>query len=246
MSALRILIVDDEAPARERLRALLAEAGDAQVVGEAADGEQALRQVDECDPDIVLLDVRMPGMDGIEAARRIAETPAPPAVIFTTAFDEYALRAFDAQAVAYLLKPIRREKLAAALAQAGRLTRPQLAQAAAVARFAPQRTHIAVRVRETTKLIPTAEVRCFVADQKYVTVRHAAGEDIIEESLKSLEEDLGAGFVRIHRSVLVNVAHMTAIERDDAGQCYVRLRNSDERLAVSRRMAGELRERFRI
>lgn len=246
MSALRILIVDDEAPARERLRALLAEAGDAQVVGEAADGEEALRQVDECDPDIVLLDVRMPGMDGIEAARRIAETPAPPAVIFTTAFDEYALRAFDAQAVAYLLKPIRREKLAAALAQAGRLTRPQLAQAAAVARFAPQRTHIAVRVRETTKLIPTAEVRCFVADQKYVTVRHVAGEDLIEESLKSLEEDLGAGFVRIHRSVLVNVAHMAAIERDDAGQYYVRLRDSDERLAVSRRMAGELRERFRI
>ena len=246
MSALRILIADDEAPARERLRSLLAEIGDAQVVGEAADGEEALRKLDDCDPDLVLLDVRMPGLDGIEAARRIGENPAPPAVIFTTAFDEYALKAFDAQAIAYLLKPIRREKLAAAIAQAGRLTRPQLAQAAAVARFAPQRTHIAVRQRDTTRLIPTADVRCFIADQKYVTVRHAGGEDLIEESLKSLEEDLGSGFVRIHRSALVNVAHLAAIERDADGQYYVRLRDHDERLAVSRRMASELRERFRI
>ena len=246
MSTLRVMIVDDEAPARERLRALLAEIGDAQVVGEAADGEEALRRLDDCDPDLVLLDVRMPGLDGIEAARRIAENPAPPAVIFTTAFDEYALKAFDAQAIAYLLKPIRREKLAAAIAQAGRLTRPQLAQAAAVARFAPQRTHIAVKVRDTTRLIPTAEIRCFVADQKYVTVRHAGGEDLIEESLKSLEEEFGSGFVRIHRSALVNVAHLAAIERDADGQYYVRLRDRDERLAVSRRMASELRERFRI
>lgn len=246
MSTLRVLIADDEAPARERLRSLLAESGDAQVVGEAANGEEALRLVDECDPDIVLLDVRMPGLDGIETARRIAENPAPPAVIFTTAFDEYALKAFDAQAVAYLLKPIRREKLAAAIAQAGRLTRPQLAQAAAVARFAPQRTHIAVKLRDNTRLVPTASIRCFVADQKYVTVRHADGEDLIEESLKSLEEDLGAGFVRIHRNALVNVAHMAAIERDGEGQYYVRLRDRDERLAVSRRMASDLRERFRI
>ncbi len=246
MSTLRVLIADDEAPARERLRSLLAESGDAQVVGEAANGEEALRLVDECDPDIVLLDVRMPGLDGIETARRIAENPAPPAVIFTTAFDEYALKAFDAQAVAYLLKPIRRERLAAALAQAGRLTRPQLAQAAAVARFAPQRTHIAIKVRDATRLVPTADVRCFVADQKYVTVRHAEGEDLIEESLKSLEENLGTGFVRIHRNALVNVAHMASIERDAEGQYYVCLRDRDERLAVSRRMASDLRERFRI
>ena len=246
MSALRVLIVDDEAPARERLRALLAETGDALVVGEAANGEEALQHVEACDPDIVLLDVRMPGLDGIETARRIADIPAPPAVIFTTAFDEYALRAFDAQAVAYLLKPIRREELAAALAQAGRLNRPQLAQAAAVARFAPQRTHIAVRIRDSTRLVPTATIRCFVADQKYVTLRHDAGEDIIEESLKSLEEELGTSFVRIHRSALVSIAHLEAIERDEDGQYYVKLRERDERLAVSRRMASDLRERFRI
>ena len=115
-----------------------------------------------------------------------------------------------------------------------------------MARFAPQRTHIAVKVRDTTRLIPLAEVRCFIADQKYVTVRHEAGEDLIEESLKSLEEDLGTSFVRIHRSALVNIAYLAAIERDAAGQYCVRLRERDERLVVSRRMASELRERFRI
>lgn len=246
MSALRVLIADDEAPARERLRALLAESGDAQVVGEAANGEEALRLVDECDPDIVLLDVRMPGLDGIETARRIAENPAPPAVIFTTAFDEYALKAFDAQAVAYLLKPIRREKLAAAIAQAGRLTRPQLAQAALAARYIERRTHIAVRHRDGTRLVPVENVLFFQADQKYTTVRHEAGEELIEDSLKSLEDEFGSALVRIHRNTLVNVARLTAIERDPDGQCFVRLRGCDARLAVSRRMASELRDRFRI
>ncbi len=116
--SLRVLVVDDEAPARERLGALLAEIPDTVSVGAAANGAEALEMIDELAPDIVLLDVRMPGIDGIEVARRLANAPEPPAVIFTTAYDEYALAAFDAQAVAYLLKPIRREKLAAALAQA--------------------------------------------------------------------------------------------------------------------------------
>ncbi|MFO1425758.1 MAG: LytTR family DNA-binding domain-containing protein [Steroidobacteraceae bacterium] len=243
---MRVLIVDDEAPARERLRALLAEVPDAEVVGEAGNGEQALGQIDSLDPDIVLLDVRMPGIDGIEVARRLAEAPAPPAVIFTTAFDEYALAAFDAQAVSYLLKPIRREKLAAAIAQAGRLTRPQLAQAAAAARFAERRTHIPVKQREGTRLVPIEQVRCFIADQKYVTVRHEGGEDLIEESLRSLEDELGSGFVRIHRSALVNVQHLDSIVRDEAGKYFVTLRGTGERLEVSRRMASDLRARFRL
>ena len=130
--------------------------------------------------------------------------------------------------------------------QLGEGLRPQLAQAAAAARFAERRTHIPVKQREGTRLVPIEQVRCFLADQKYVTVRHEGGEDLIEESLRSLEDELGSGFVRIHRSALVNVAHLAAIERDADGQYYVRLRDRDERLAVSRRMASELRERFRI
>lgn len=241
-----VLIVDDEAPARERLRSLLAELNDAEVIGEAADGTEAVAFVRSAAPDIVLLDVRMPGMDGLEAAKQIAAFPEPPAVIFTTAFDEYAIDAFDAQVSAYLLKPIRREKLAAALAQASRLTRPQMAQAAAVARFAERRTHVSAKLRDTTKLIPVDEVLYFLADQKYTTVRHVHGEDLIEDSLRALEQDLGNTFVRVHRNALVNVAKLEAIQRDGVGQFQVRIRGCDTTLQLSRRMASELRERFRI
>lgn len=248
--SLRIVIVDDEEPARARLRSLLTERADVEVVGEAADAEQALTVTDRLAPDIVLLDIRMPGMDGLEVARLLADSPEPPAVIFTTAFDEYALDAFDAKAVAYLLKPIRREKLEVALAQASRLTRPQLAQAAATARLAERqverRSHIAVRQRETTHLIPVEAIIYFQADRKYTTVRHLGGEHLIEESLRSLEDEFGTAFVRIHRNSLVCVARLQGIDRDADGQCFVRLRDCSERLAVSRRMAGDLRDRFRL
>jgi two-component system response regulator AlgR len=103
-----------------------------------------------------------------------------------------------------------------------------------------------VRTRDGTKLVPVAEIRCFIADQKYTAVRHAQGEDLIEESLRSLEEELGTLFVRVHRNALVSIDWLAAIERDATGQYFVRLRGPDERLAVSRRMASELRERFRI
>ena len=132
--SLRVLIVDDEPPARERLRSMLAEAGEFVCAGEAGNGEQAIDMVDRLTPDIVLLDVRMPGIDGLEVARHLAALPEPPAVIFTTAFDEYALQAFDSEAVAYLLKPIRAEKLRAALAKAERLSRAQLQQVATATR----------------------------------------------------------------------------------------------------------------
>ena len=243
---LRVLIVDDEAPARERLRSLLAEIGDFDIAGEAAHGEQALKLAVDLSPDVVLLDVRMPGMDGIEAARQLNSLVEPPAVIFTTAFDEYAINAFDAQAVGYLLKPIRKEKLAAALAQAGRLTRPQLQRIAAAAEAPPKRTHIAARHREGLRLIPIEEVQFFFAEQKYTTVRHVKGEDLIEDSLRSLEEEFGAAFVRIHRNALVSVRFLEGIERNAEGQYFVKLRGCPAPLQVSRRMAGELRERFRI
>ncbi len=242
----RVLIADDEAPARERLRSLLAEIPEVTFVGEAENGLQALEMADELAPDIVLLDVRMPGLDGLEAARRIQDFPEPPAVIFTTAFDEYAVNAFETQAAGYLLKPVRSEKLRAAILQAGRLTRPQITQAAAVARFAERRTHIAVKTRDGVRLVPVDKVIYFQADQKYTTVRHAEGEDLIEESLRSLEDDLGQLFVRIHRNALVNTGLLLAIERDAQGQHFVTLRDCPQKLAVSRRMAGDLRDRFRI
>jgi two-component system response regulator AlgR len=244
--SLRVLIVDDEPPARERLRSLLLEFGEFDVAGEAGNGEQALALVDKLVPDIVLLDVRMPGIDGLEVARQLATLAEPPAVIFTTAFDEYALQAFDSQAIAYLLKPIRAEKLRSALAKAGRLTRPQLQQVASAAREPVHRSHIGVRGRDGLKLIPVEEVLCFHADQKYTTVKHLKGEDLIEDSLKTLEEEFAASFVRIHRNALVNTRYLERIARDAGGQHFVHLRGLAEPLEVSRRMAGDLKDRFRI
>jgi two-component system, LytTR family, response regulator AlgR len=245
VTKLKVLIVDDEPPARERLRSLLAEVPGVEVVGEAINGQQALTQAHELAPDIVLLDVRMPGMDGIEAARHLNVLEEPPAVIFTTAYDEYAINAFDAHAVGYLLKPIRKEKLAASLAQAGRLTRPQLVRLAATNNEG-RRTHIAARHRDGLRLIRIEDIQFFFAEQKYTTIRHLNGEDLIEDSLRALEEELGPAFVRIHRNALVSVRYLERIERNADGQYFVRLRGCEAPLQVSRRMAGELRERFRL
>ncbi len=244
--SLRAIIVDDEPPARERLRSMLAESGDCEVAGEASNGAEALDLVERLEPDIVLLDVRMPGIDGLEVARHLSLKDEPPAVIFTTAFDEYALEAFDSAAVAYLLKPIRAEKLRAALAKAARLTRPQLQQVANAARETARRSHIGSRGRDGLKLIPVEEVFFFQADQKYTTVKHEHGEDLIEDSLKSLEEEFAATFVRIHRNTLVNTKYLERITRDASGQHFVHLRGSSQPLEVSRRMAGDLKDRFRI
>jgi len=242
---LKVLIVDDEPPARERLRSLLSEIPEVVVVGEAVSGAEALALAHDLSPDIVLLDVRMPGIDGLEAARHLNVLEEPPAVIFTTAYDEYAVEAFEAHAVGYLLKPVRKEQLAAALTRAGRLTRAQLQKLAAAGAEA-RRTHIAARSRDGLKLIPIEEVQYFLADRKYTTVAHVKGEDLIEDSLRLLEGEFGAAFVRIHRNALVAVKHLERIERGADGQYLVRLRGCAAPLAVSRRMAGELKERFRI
>src|SRR6202008_3903093 len=196
-------------------------------------------------PDIVLLDVRMRGMDGLATARPLNTLEEPPAVILTTADDQYAVDALEAHAVGYLLKPVRKEQLAAALTRAGRLTRAQLQKLAAAGGEA-HRTHIAARSREGLKLIPIEEVQYFLADQKYTTVRHLNGEDLIEDSLRLLESEFGGAFVRVHRNALVGARHLERIERNTDGQYFVRLRGCEAPLPVSRRMAGELKERFRI
>ena len=244
--SLRVLIVDDEPPARELLRSMLKEIEGFEVAAEAENGRRALEMYDSLQPDIVLLDVRMPGIDGLEVARQLATLPEPPAVIFITAFDEYAMQAFESEAIAYLLKPIRAEKLRTTLAKAGRLSRPQLQQVATAARENPRRSHIGVRGRDGLKLIPIEEVLCFQADQKYTTVKHRNGEDLIEDSLKTLEEEFDASFVRIHRNALVNTRYLERIARDASGQHFVHLRGLAEALEVSRRMAGDLKDRFRI
>jgi two-component system, LytTR family, response regulator AlgR len=239
----KVLIVDDEALARARLRALLAEDASHEVVAEADSGEACLALVAKRRPDVVLLDIRMPGMDGIETARHLATLAEPPAVIFTTAYDAFAVQAFDAQAVGYLLKPVRGERLAEALRRAARPTRPQLA-ALSGAGGAP-RPRIAAKLGGALRLIPVDTIRYFQAEQKYVTVCHEGGVDLIDESLKELETEFRESFVRIHRNALVALKYLAAVERDSRGTLLARLDGVTETLAVSRRHASEVRRRIR-
>ena len=237
---LKALIVDDEPPARARLGALLRELNQVEIVGEAADAGETLALLERLSPDILYLDVRMPGMSGLELARHLARLPEPPAIVFTTAYGEHAMEAFEAEAVGYLLKPVRKEKLAAATERAQRLSARQLA---AVAEPEP-RTHLSVRSREGIRLLRVEDVICLLAEQKYTTVRHTGGEDLVEDSLRQLESELGARFLRVHRGALVNRDFLEAIERREDGSCVARVRGLPEALPVSRRLAAELKARL--
>lgn len=239
-----VLIVDDEQPARERLQRLVAELPGWAVAATCSNGSDALSLVGKLDPTVVLLDIRMPGMPGIEVARHLGALERPPAIVFTTAYDEYALQAFEAQAVGYLLKPVRRERLEEALKHASRLSSPQLHGLATQEQPLVRREHVAVRVRDELKLIPVKDIRYFRADQKYVTVRHVRGEDLLDESLRALEEEFTRDFVRTHRSLLVGMAHVEALERSGEEGYALRLRGEPEPLPVSRRHVAELRKRL--
>lgn len=237
---MKILIVDDEQLARDRLARMVAELNDCEVAGEAANGRLALEQAQRVMPDVVLLDIRMPGMDGLEAARHLSEFAEPPAVIFCTAYEEHAVQAFDLQAVGYLLKPVRRDKLHDALSKAQRLNRAQLAALNGMEE--QRRTHISARTRRGIELVAVDDVRYFQADQKYVTVRFDGGEVIIDETLRDLEQEFAEGFVRIHRNCLVAAAHIECLERAGPGQSQIRLRGVSEPLDVSRRHLSAVRK----
>lgn len=242
---MNILIVDDEVLARTRLRQLLDELEGCTVCAEAANGEQALVAVNSRQPDLLLLDIRMPGMDGLEVARHLQLMEQPPAIIFTTAYNDHALQAFEAHAVDYLLKPVRRERLAEALAHARRLTKVQAAVLEVTSPVPVMRKRICANVRGSLQLIPVADIRYFLADQKYVTVCSADDKVLIEDSLKSLEEEFGDQFVRIHRNALVARRYLAGLERDAEGRLRVLLQDVQETLEVSRRHLAMLRKLVR-
>lgn len=246
---MRVLIVDDEAPARDRLSRLLVDSDEHEVVGEAGNGEQALEIAGKSAPDVVLLDIRMPGMNGIETAHHFNSFESPPAIIFTTAYDEYAIEAFDARAVGYVLKPIRRERLDRALEQAARLSNITLSEVAKRSGISDRRKHICVRAQGELKLIPIRDVFSFHADQKYVRVHHQNGKDLIDDSLKHLEEEFSDEFVRIHRSALVAVRQIEALQKTADGQTLVTLRDGsqdeDSSLIISRRHIADVRRRIK-
>ena len=242
---MRIVIADDEPLARDRLRALLAEQAGVEVVAEAEDGESALHACADLKPDLVLLDIAMPGIDGLEAARHLAAFEPRPAVVFCTAYDAHALSAFDAAAVDYLVKPVRPERLASALQRARALAAGRQRDSIAGDEPGKRRTHLCARLRGSLRLIPIDDVHYLQAEEKYVVVHHARGEDLIEESLKSLEDEFGERFVRIHRNCLVARHELVELKRGLDGHVHAILRHGDRPLEVSRRCVAQLRDAIR-
>ncbi len=246
---MKVLIVDDEQPARERLRQLVDDGGQHTVVAEAANGEEAIAMAAQHNPDVVLLDIRMPGVDGIETAHHLNAMETPPAVVFTTAYDEYAIEAFDARAIGYVLKPVRRERLERALEHAARITGQMLKQLTDETNLKSRRQHVCTREHGELRLISISDIRYFNADQKYVTVHHSDGESLIDDSLKVLEDEFADEFVRIHRSVLVALDQIDHLEKTADGITQVVLRdgNVDDNdvLTISRRHLADVRRRLK-
>lgn len=246
---LRVLIVDDEAPARNRLRELLQDCAASLplvLVGEAANGSEALERLAQDAVDVVLLDIRMPGMDGIEAARHMQRLPAPPAIVFTTAYDNHAIQAFEVNAMDYLLKPVRAERLCAALHKARALGAGGIQ---ALRGLAPCRTHLSVYERGRVVLVAVEKIVYLRAELKYVTVGTAEREYLVEESLSHLEQEFAGRFVRIHRNSLVARAYVAGFERqvrDESGESnegwVVLLEGCAEKLPVSRRQQHIVKE----
>ncbi len=236
---MRILLVDDEHLARQRLARMVEQMPDYEVVGEAANGMEAVQLVNDTQPDLVLLDIRMPGMDGLETARHFIDFEQPPAVIFCTAYEEHAIEAFNLQAVGYLLKPVRKDDLAQALGKSQRVNKAQLA--ALRDTDERRRSHISARTRRGVELIPVDQVAFFQADQKYVTVRYGDSEVIIDDTLRELEEEFSDLFLRIHRNALVASAHIEALEKTSDGHFQIRMRGVDQLLDVSRRHVASVR-----
>ena len=252
INPLRVLIVDDEAPARRRLHDVLSDSSAAlplTVVGEAANGKEAIALLEVSKPDVLLLDIRMPIMDGIETAEHLLKLEPAPAVIFTTAFDDYAIQAFEVNAIDYLLKPIRAERLIAALQKARAITLARMeALKSAVGKA---RTHISIGDRGRILLVPLADVVFLKAELKYVTVRTLEKEYLLEESLVKLEQEFSECFVRIHRNCLLARAYIEGFERvaheveegEGASSGWVaRIRGMTERLPVSRRQQHLIKE----
>lgn len=241
-SPLKILIADDEAPARNRLRELLVDIENVAVMAEARNGKEALELCAEHNPDLLLLDIRMPKMDGIEAAEHLQKFDPPPAIIFTTAYDSYAMQAFDMHAVDYLLKPIRLERLQSAISKARALLPAQLA---ALKPMQPQRTHFSIIERGRVILVPVADVVYLKAELKYLTVRTREREYLIEDSLVNIEQEFGDYFLRLHRNCLAARGRILGYEKqqhaDGESHWIALLKDVPETIAVSRRQLHVLR-----
>ena len=242
---MRIVVCDDEPLARERLARIVQESGH-QVVAQVTTGAEAIVAVKTQQPDIILLDIRMPEMDGVRCAQALNELEHPPAIIFVTAYDHYAIAALKANAIGYLLKPANKDELLEALNKAKNLNAAQLNEIRKLEdpTARPIREHIAARTHRGVELIKLTDIYYFTADQKYVKVRHKDGIVLIDETLKELEQEFEDRLFRVHRNAIINLSFLDYLETLDAGQYQVRFKGIDETLAVSRRHLPALRDRI--
>jgi two-component system response regulator AlgR len=229
-----ILIVDDEQPARDRLRRLIEPMTDYRVAGEAGSGAEAIERIRELGPDIVLLDISMPGMDGMSLAGTLQEAGAGPSIIFCTAYQDQALRAFEVEAVDYVVKPVRAERLAKALDKASRYLGSE--------DETEQEQYLRSTVGGKVVLTPINRVICLLAEDKYTTVIHERGDTVIDDSLTDLERRFPQLFFRVHRNALVSRRHLRGLERTPEGNAYVLLSGTDRKPEVSRRNVSNLRK----
>ena len=231
----RILIIDDEKPARDRLRRLVDAMTGYEVAGEAINGSDALEKIRELTPDILLLDISMPGMDGMSLAHVLQDTGASPAIIFCTAYQDQALSAFEVEAVDYVVKPVRAERLEKALDKAGRYMGDE-------DEGREQQHFLRSTVGGKVVLTPVARVICLVAEDKYTTVVHENGTTVVDESLTELENCYPSFFFRVHRNALVSRKHLRGLERTSEGSTQVLLSGTERRPEVSRRNVSALRK----
>jgi two-component system, LytTR family, response regulator AlgR len=242
---IRILIVDDEPLARVRMRELLKTNEQVLVVGEAEHGRQAIEFCRTHAVDLLLMDIRMPEMDGLEAAGHLNQLDQAPAIVFCTAYEEHALRAFEAQAVDYLLKPIKRERLMDAI---NRVQKRMLVVEKPKAAILPKlraRSHLSAKMRGELKLIPIDKVLYLQADTKYVEVHTERETFLIEESLVHLEEEFAEVFVRIHRSILVAQSQIAGLSKTNDSEVTISLKSSPAKLEVSRRNLAAVKKLLR-
>ncbi|MEW6764316.1 MAG: LytTR family DNA-binding domain-containing protein [Pseudomonadota bacterium] len=234
---IRVLIADDERLARERLERMLARIGGCEVVASVADADALHAVLEDAAPDVVLLDIDMPGEDGIALGRWLAMQDWPPAIIYVTAHPEHALRAFGAHPVDYLLKPVAQARLEAALEAAGRTTRAQAARTGAVAGG-----RLVARSGRSTQVVPIPSVICFEAGDKYVTACLPEGEVVLDQSLRQLEDQVGPGFLRVHRAALVATRCIERLEQGTDGRYWLHLRGLVRPVEVSRRQLRLVKE----
>jgi two-component system, LytTR family, response regulator AlgR len=242
---MKILIVDDEILARQRIADLLSDIDTDFSILQAENGLLALDVVERDKPDIVLMDIRMPVMDGLESATHMSAYVPSPAVIFITAYDEHAVKAFETNAIDYLLKPVRLDRLKQALEKAQIISRSRINHIQELQERKFSRTHLSIPSQGKILLIPVENISCFKADQKYVSVYWGEKQTLCDESLKNLEDEFPDSFIRIHRNALVSISQINILQKNESGAYVLKLNKLEEEFTVSRRHIAALKKKLK-